>query len=968
MTASLRGRVVLCLVSFWAASGLWLQAAQAPAPGGPRPPTASNGPAPPPSGSPAGSVATAPLTQAIPVDPLITTGRFANGLRYYVRQNSMPKNRAELRLVVNAGSLLEDDDQRGLAHFVEHMAFNGTTHFPKLQLVEFMESIGMRFGPSVNASTSFDETIYMLTIPTDKPEVTEKAMLILEDWAQNLSFDPVEIDKERGVIMEEWRLGRGASMRMLDKQLPILLQGSRYADRLAIGKPEVIQNFKHDRLTQFYKDWYRPDLMAVIAVGDFDKAAMQTLIAKHFGTIPARRGAKPRPVFDVPVRPGTSFAIASDPEASSTSVAVYKLEKATDQSTIGAYRQQIVRSLYSGMLSSRFGEMAQKPNAPFLGADAEHGDMVRTSRATILSAAVKPEGIEQGLEALFVEASRVGRFGFTATELEREKTNLLRSLERAVAERNNQPSAALAAELGRNFLEQEPIPGIVYEQALYQRFLPQITLTEINALARTWSSDGSRVVTVNAPEKTGLTIPTAERLTTIMSAAPEKATAAYTDTVEARPLLATQPTAGSVTSTRSRPAMGITEWTLSNGARVVLRPTDFKQDEVVFSAYSYGGTSLASDSDFISAGAAGQVIAAGGLGSLNAIDLRKVLTGKAATVRPNISGLTEGVSGSGSPKDLETLFQLVYLTFTAPRADADVFEVLKTQTKTALTAQAARPEFVFSQELNKTLTQDHPRARTLTAERVDEMNLDKALAFYKDRFADASDFTFFFVGSFDLATIRPLVERYLASLPATRRSESWKDVGVRYPTGVVTRRVSKGIEPKSQEAMVFTGPFEFNPDNRAVMRALGLVLEDRLRLSLREELGGTYTYTASPSMSRIPRSEYSFSISFTCNPERADALVQRVLDEIEKLKSTGPTPGEINDAKQAMLRDFETGMRQNGYLMQQISGRYQSNEDVEGLASIPDLYSRLDAAQVQAAARSYFNVNNYVRVTLVPER
>ena len=618
---------------------------------------------------PVRGAATAALTAKIPLDPTITTGRFANGLRYYVRTNKKPEKRAELRLVVNAGSILEDRDQSGLAHFVEHMAFNGTKHFPKQETVKFLESIGMRFGPSVNAFTSFDETVYMLEVPTDKPDVLDKAFLILEDWAHNVSFDDAEIDKERGVITEEWRLRRGAGARMQDKQFPILFKGSRYAERLPIGDMEVVQSFKHERLKKFYEDWYRPELMAVVAVGDFDKAAIETLVKNHFETIPASAATKLRPTYDVPEQPGTLYAIATDKEASGTSVAVYSKMPARDQTTIGAYRQQIVERLFSGMLSTRFSEMAQKPDAPFLGAGAGRGQFVRPLEVSTLSAGVKEDGIERGLDALFSEALRVEKFGFTATEFDRVKRNTMRGLERAVTEKENTPSASLADEYVRNFTDGEPSPGIEYEMALHARFLPEITLNEVNALAKQWVPDKNRVVLVNAPDKPGLAVPDQAKLASVIASAEKKELTAYVDTVGTQPLLDSAPKAGAITKTATKDAFGITEWELSNGVKVVLKPTKFKEDEVIFQAFSPGGTSLASDADFIPAQTAAQVVASGGLGKFSAIDLRKMLTGKVASARPFIGELDEGLRGSASRKDLETMFQLIYLTFTAPRAD-----------------------------------------------------------------------------------------------------------------------------------------------------------------------------------------------------------------------------------------------------------------------------------------------------------
>ncbi|HEX7780928.1 MAG TPA: pitrilysin family protein, partial [Vicinamibacterales bacterium] len=634
---------------------------------------------------------------------------------------------AELRLVVNAGSILEDDDQQGLAHFVEHMAFNGTKNFAKQEIVAFMESIGMRFGPSLNAFTSFDETVYMLQVPSDRPDVLDKAFLILEDWAHNVTFDPAEIDKERGVIVEEWRQGRGAAARIQDQQFPILLKGARYADRLPIGKKEIIETFKHDRLKQFYTDWYRPDLMAVIAVGDFEKPAIEQRIKKHFGALPAAAKPRPRTTYPVPDHPGTLYTIATDKEASATNVSVYSKMALRDPVTVGSYRRSIVENLFSGMLSARFAEIAEKPGAPFLNAYAGRGMFVRTKEASMLSAVVKEDGIARGLEALFAEAERVTRFGFTATELDREKRNTLRSYEQALVEKDTQQSAGFAAEYSRNFTQREPMPGITYEHALHQRFLPEITLAEVNALAREWTPDGNRVVLVSAPLRDGVVMPDEASLARAMTAAETKPLEPYVDTVGAATLLETLPSRGTITRTATRSGFGIIEWTLSNGARVVLKPTTFKEDEVIFRGFSPGGTSLAPDADFISADSASSVIAAGGLGKFRAIDLGKVLTGKVAQVQPYIDELEEGIVGSGSRKDLETIFQLIYMTFTQPRADAELFKVMTSQTRIMLANRLASPDYNFIITRDTALSQNHFRTRPMTPELIDELNLEKSL-------------------------------------------------------------------------------------------------------------------------------------------------------------------------------------------------------------------------------------------------
>jgi zinc protease len=911
---------------------------------------------------------TAALTATIPSDPQITVGTLPNGLRYYVRVNHKPEKRAELRLVVNAGSVLEDEDQRGLAHFVEHMAFNGTAHFPRMAIVSFLESVGMQFGPHINAQTGFDDTTYMLTIPTDRPDVMDRSLLILEDWAHTVAFDPAAVEKERGIIMEEWRRGRGADARLLDKQLPVLLKGSRYADRLPIGLTDVIQHATPDTMKRFYADWYRPDLMAVIAVGDFDKANVEALIKQHFGSIPAPKNPKPRPTYDVPASPGTRFTIATDKEATSTDVSVYALMKARSQTTVGDYRRQIVEGLYGSLLSNRLAELSRAADAPFLAASVGVGPLVRTEEASILNAAAKDNQVETALDALFTQTARVVRFGFTATELDRAKQNLMRSYDEAVTEKDNEPSQSLAAEFGRNFTTGEPMPGIVYEQHLHHRFVPSITLDEVNALAKDWAPDRNRVVVVSAPDKPGVTPPTEASLTAAMTAATTRELQPYVDAVRSAPLLDVPPTPGTVTNTTAEDAYGITEWHLSNGVKVVLKPTTFKQDEVVFRAVGLGGTSLAPDQDLIPAETAAQVVSLGGLGQLSASDLRKTLTGQLAQVSATIGETDEGLSGGASRKDLETMFQLIYLRFTEPRADPQMFAVMTSQAKAFLANQANTPEYAFGEALSSTLTQDNPRAKSITAETVDQMNLDKSMAFYKARFGDASGFTFVFVGSFDLATMKPLVEKYLGGLPSLHRQETWKDDGVRYPKGIVTKRVEKGIEPKSQAALVFTGPFQYDPTHRAVIRALAMLLQNRLIDTLREDLSGTYSVTVAPNYSKIPVPDYSLAIEFGCDPARTDELTRRVLTEIELLKTKGPTDEQVNDVKQALLRDFETNSQQNAYLVSQLSVKYEYGEDLGSFFHIADIYRAIDNQAIQDAAKTYLDAANYVQVTLFPAK
>ncbi len=909
----------------------------------------------------------APLTAPVPVDPRITVGTLPNGLRYYFRTNKQPEGRAELRLVVNAGSILEDDDQRGLAHFVEHMAFNGTRHFPKQDVVAFLQSTGMRFGAHINANTSFDQTVFQLQIPTDNPAVIDRSLLIMEDWASAVSFDSDEIDKERGVILEEWRTGLGAGARMLDVQLPVLLKDSRYAERLPIGKPEIIRTFPYDRLRKFYTDWYRPDLMAVIAVGDFDGAKMEALIRSHFGSIPAAASPRPRPNFDVPDHPGTRYTVATDPEATATLVSVTSLMAARDQTTVGAYRQQTIERVFGGLLSARLAEMAQKPDAPFLDADTNRGLFVRTAEATTLTAVVADGGVEKGLAALFTEADRVAKFGFTQTELDRYRLSFLQAFAQLAASNDEHTSQSLADEYIRNFMQQEPIPGIAYENGLVQRFLPEITLADINSLARDWVADRNRVVAVNGPKKAGVAMPDEAKLAAVIKSAGGGNLTAYVDAVSAKPLLETPPKPGAIAKTATK-GSGITEWTLSNGVRVVLQPTTFKQDEIVFRAFSPGGTSLASDQDFVAAETASQVVAEGGVGTLSAIDLSKKLAGKAAVVRPDIGEMYEGLSGRTLRRDLETMFQLIYLRFMQPRADAEAFRATTGQLTAALANRQALPDAAFEDALNAAVTQNHLRAQPMSPALVSQMNLDKSLAFYKDRFADASDFTFVFVGSFDLPTIKPLVEQYLASLPALHRREAGRDVGIRPPAGVVEKEVTRGNTPKSEVGIVFSGPFQNTEKNRVIIRAMANMLGGNLQRVLREDLGGTYGVSVVPEFTKKPAEEYRLTLTFACDPARTQDLVKALFSVIDDYKTNGPSAGQVADGQAALRRDLETDSRQNGHVLNQLAFAYQYDEPVPDPAASRQIYEQLTPVLLRDAARTYLDTKRYVKVLLFPDK
>jgi zinc protease len=755
---------------------------------------------------------------------------------------------------------------------------------------------------------------------------------------------------------------------MQDKQFPIMLKGSRYAERLPIGTPEIIDTFPHETLRKFYADWYRPDLMSVIAVGDFDPAAVEKMIQTHFARIPASKGKPARPNFPVPDHPGTLYAIATDKEATSANISVYAKMDPRDQKTVGAYRRDLVERLFSSMLGTRFSELAQKPDAPFVGAGGSRGSFVRSKDVSTLSALVKGNTIQQTLEVLFTEAERVARHGFTPGELDRTKTNIMTSIERAVREKENTPAASVAGQLVNHVVNGEPVPGIDYEAALMRRFMPEITLAEVNALAKDWVPDRNRVVVISAPEKADFAVPTEQQLTGVITSVARKDIPAYVDTVDAAPLLDPLPAPGAIAKTTTLEKFGITEWHLANGVKVVVKPTDFREDEIIMRALSYGGSSLAPDVDYIPASSATAVVTSGGLGRFSMVDFRKKMTGKQVSVSPTISQYDEGLTGTSTKKDLETMFQLIYLRFTQPRQDATAFTTLQGNMRSQMALQRNNPGFLFAEALNSALRNDHARTRPLTVEMVDQLNLEKSMAFYKDRFADASDFTFVFVGSIDLEAMKPLVERYLGALPSTKRKESFKDVGIRYATGVVEKRVEKGLEPQSRAQLVFTGAYEDSQEQRIALRALADVLNARLREKLREDLGGTYGASVGAGYTRIPVGEYSVTINFSCDPARTDELIKATFADIEELKKSGPLEKQVTDTREKLIRDNETSVKQNAYWTTQLSLRYLSGEPIDTLFEMPEHYKKLTVASVHEAAKRYLNPKNVVKVTLFPEK
>ncbi len=903
----------------------------------------------------------------LPMDPSVKMGVLPNGLKYYIQKNAVPKNRAQLRLAVKAGAVLETDDQQGLAHFMEHMNFNGTTHFPKNELVNFLQKSGVRFGADLNAYTSFDETVYMLPVPTDSIEVFKKGMQILEDWAHNATLDPTEIDKERGVVLEESRLGKGAQARMRDKYFPLILNNSQYAKRLPIGKDDILKNFKYDVLKQFYQDWYRPDLEAVVVVGDVDVAMVEKMIQEKFGSIPMPANAKPRTKYSIPLTGGVDVAIVTDPEQPNTIIQILDKQPKRADLTYKDRRDGVMRSLYNQMLSSRIEELTQKADPPFLYGYAGYSSFLSDLDAFMSVVVIKGNAIEKGLKAVVDELTRAKKFGFTASEFERAKKNYLVAQENAYKEKDKTDSEALVDGLVSAFLVDEPLTSIEFGYEFTKQNLEGIKLEEVNALGNVLLTDSNRAVVLMAPEKEKAQLPTAEQIKTWLNAS--EGVKAYVDEAVNKPLIAQLPKGSKVIATKQFSDIGVTEWTFANGVKAVLKSTDFKNDEIVINAYSFGGTNLYNDADADNARLASALTSISGLGEFNATNLRKLLTGKSVRLSPFVSATSEGFSGMSTPQDFEIALQLIYSYFTQPRLDNDIVTGFLTNQKEALLNQqkTLTPEKVYSDSLTAVLVNYRKRNMPMTAERLAKVDPSKSFAIYKERFADASDFTFFFVGNIDLKTAQPLLEQYLGALPSTKRKETYKDLGIYPPKGKIEKVVYKGTEPKAKVTLVWAGSLAYNTQTDKQIEALSEVLEIKLIEKLREEEAGVYGVQVGASATKIPAGRYSFRIAFACAPENVDKLINRTLAEINQVKAQGATQVDIDKYKAESKRQLEVQLRENSFWASYLQGQYQVQGKVNEILQEDALMKQVSVGSTKQAANTYFG-NDFIKVILLPEK
>ena len=937
-------------------------------------PTATATPVPTPSHTPAPQP-DAPLA----FDPRVVRGTLSNGLSYYIRHNKEPQGRAQISLAVKAGSVHETDDQQGLAHFVEHMAFNGTERFAKQEIVEYLESIGSRFGPDLNARTGSDDTLYFFEIPTDDPEITETAFQILSDWAFSIAFDPEEVELERGVVLEEWRLYQGFDSRLQQNLLNLLFGDSLYASRAPIGLTEIIENAPVESLKAYYERWYRPDLMAVVAVGDFDVEDIEAKVKQYFAPPPEgeagqkRAAAGPttdRPLVEVPGHEIPLIEVFTDPESPATQfVLIRKLDPETGRD-LAAFRRTVVERLAFMMLNARLFERGQSAEPPYINSSAGRSAYVETLDIATFSAWVETDGVEAGLAAMLEEIQRAHQHSFTAGELEREKSNLLSSVESQYKQREQTPSSALSGEYTDHFFSGSPVPGIEAEWQIYQELLPQISLAEFADVAESWAQTEDLALLVVRPEETdgaGADDALGATLLTQLQTAHALAVEPYADDLGDVPLLANVPEPGTIAAEERIESIGAVKWTLSNGITVIAKQTDFRDDEVLFRAFSPGGHSLVTDEDHLSARYAAQLVAGSGAGPHDSVTLDKLLAGKRVTVAPYIEELFEGFSGNASPEDLETLFQLITLHTTEHRLDPNFFTRYEARLHSVAEFRAADPDSVFFDYINTVLSQGHHHGRPLSVEVLEELNMETAEAVYSDRFADLGDATFVFVGAFDWDTLRSLTTGYLAALPSAGRAEEWRDVGLDPPAGVVDEVVRSGLEPRSRTILLYAGDMDWSRQEALTIHVAGEILGIRLRERVREALGGAYSIGVNTSGTEpLPDPEYQLYVLFGSDPERVEELRDEVFDQIDWLKMGGEQK-YLDTAKELFRTNRQERLRENGFWLEQIRTTARRGESFDDIVAFDDWLDALTLEQVAAAAERYLTDDRYLRVVLLPE-
>lgn len=913
----------------------------------------------------------------IPTDKNVRIGKLNNGLTYYIRHNALPEHRAEFYIAQKVGSILEEPQQRGLAHFLEHMCFNGTKNFPGdekgLGIVQWCETKGIKFGYNLNAYTSVDETVYNISnVPTENQNVVDSCLLILHDWSNAVLLNDKEIDKERGVIHEEWRSRNSGIMRLYTEAQPLMYPDSKYADCMPIGSIDVIDNFPYQAIRDYYHKWYRPDLQGIIIVGDIDVDAMEQKIKTTFADIKAPVNPAERVFYPVADNQEPIVYIGKDKEVDDPSFNIFFKHDATPDSIKGnmVYMlQDYLLSMGTSMLNSRLNELRQSANPPFVYAGAGYGEyfLSKTKESFSLSAGSKADGIMEALKAVMMEVERARRFGFTESEYERARANYLQRLESAYTEREKQKSEAYVNEYVQHFLNAEPIPGIEFEYSTMSQVAPNIPVAAINQLfQQQLITNNNQVVFIAAPEKEGITYPTKEEVIALLKGMRSLDVKAYEDKVSNEPLMKEAPKGGKIVSEKEGAIYGTTELTLSNGVKVYIKQTDFKADEIRMKGYSAGGNSLFDEKDALSFNQSvmNGVISAGGIGNFSKVDLTKMLAGKKVAVTAGVGGTQEYVNGNCSPKDFETMMQLTYLTFTAPRKDAEAFASFKSRLKAQLESSEANPLSSVSDTLRKMMYNGHPRALSLKADMVDQIDYDRVIELYKERFANAGDFNFYFVGNIDLEKVKPLIEQYLGALPATGATrESIQDNHVDIQKGNLVNEYAKEQQtPMATIIMLYSGKCKYDLKNNILMSFLSQALDIVYTEEVREKEGGTYGVSTYGNLSKAPKEEMMLQIVYQTDPAKKNHLNGIIDQQMQKMATEGPTAEHLQKIKEYVLKKFKDNQKENSYWLGNLDEYFSTG--IDNTQDYEAIVNSITAQDVQKFAADMLKQGNKITVIM----
>ncbi len=907
-----------------------------------------------------------PAPQSIPdLDSAVVSGVLENGLTYYIRHNDYPEDRIEMQLLVNVGSLQETESERGYAHFLEHLAFNGTMHFPGQDLVNYLEGIGMQFGADVNAYTSFEETAYRLQLPADNPEFLEKGLLVFQDWMGGIGLDSLEVEKEKGVILEELRLRKGLAARLRDIHLPVLLKDSRYPDRLPIGLESSIRGAKSTDLQAFYHRWYQPENMAIVIVGDVDAEDLKDKIQKQFN-VSAPELINYPDVFPVPRKPEFCVSVAQDPELSYGNLSLYTKHAPRQIHTTRDYRQFLAAQLSMQILNERLDVLARKPHTPFLGAAASYGSYVRPLDVFTLGTAFDPDSLRPAVRALTREALRAQRFGFTGSELKRAAADLMSSYKKAWTERTKTTSGSLLESYKNHFLTGEPEPGIEYEFNLVSRLLPRIRPADLKQALNQMLDAPDQVALVNLPENTAAVIDSTGLATLLKEVAGEDIRNEADDDTDVS-FLDFKPEPGTVVKRIDYEKPGIREVILANGLHVYLHPSDYKNDQIIFSGYSPGGLSMAENANYFSASMAVNIMMESGLAGLDKSRLDKALSGMNLRVTPRIGDDFEGFSGLSDRLSLETALKLVNLYFTRSRYDSTVYPILRTHLSALLQRRENDPDAVFEDSLSSCLYDRNPRMRPLRSSDLSAIDPAAAAAFFRERFANPSDFSFYFSGNFDTDSLELLCRRYLGTLSGSGRQDVVPDTHPVMPDTVMVRTVTKGIENKGRACMVFFGDTDFSWHEVHNLNSTAQALEILLRERIREDLGGTYGIGVSLRLFPQIRPRYEFIIDFSCDPAREEELSGQVLSLIDSLRSNVRDTSVIEKVREGFLRQRETDIETNRFWTAMMQNYTVYGFGLENILNYPELSRDFTIQVFQKLIREKFNPEKYLKVYLLPD-